>query len=415
MSGRKIDSSHPCVLKAEMAKKNLHTKRILSVQIDHSLKSFPYMNQIDPKSFPYINNTRRKSAPEQFWDPYAAAQFEYQGCNSYSNGDLFPLSTITSPTLMEAPCPLTDEFDPFCQNIDTPAFSQSQPGAYNSNGIDIPTFSPQANNSNNIDIPSSQSFCRPIDQYGSTNGRQTSGSYTRNQDGSTSGSYSRNLDVPTSGSYTRNQDTSAIGSFTLNQDIPKSGSYSRNQYTSASGSYANPTSLPKSDSHTPTFFSVNQSESSFYPIKTDSFSLAKGAYYNSSEPISPDDSSFEPQLSYPGQSHSRGFSSVLYNSDQLLSKASFPTESLSKGFGSMSIGTNSYDTLPYSSSFSSATPSLSGIDQNPPCNTLYVGNLLNETTEQELYNLFAPCPGYKRLCLKSRNTGPMCFVEVQCV
>lgn len=50
-------------------------------------------------------------------------------------------------------------------------------------------------------------------------------------------------------------------------------------------------------------------------------------------------------------------------------------------------------------------------DQNPPCNTLYVGNLPPNSSEDELRQLFAQCRGYKRMCFRNKPQGPMCFVE----
>ncbi|SAL95761.1 hypothetical protein [Absidia glauca] len=50
-------------------------------------------------------------------------------------------------------------------------------------------------------------------------------------------------------------------------------------------------------------------------------------------------------------------------------------------------------------------------DQNPPCNTLYVGNLPPNTNEDELNDLFSKLPGYKRMCFRNKPQGPMCFVE----
>ncbi|OAD09082.1 hypothetical protein MUCCIDRAFT_120404, partial [Mucor lusitanicus CBS 277.49] len=50
-------------------------------------------------------------------------------------------------------------------------------------------------------------------------------------------------------------------------------------------------------------------------------------------------------------------------------------------------------------------------DQNPPCNTLYVGNLPPNTNEDELRSMFSKCPGYKRLSFRNKSNGPMCFVE----
>jgi hypothetical protein len=50
-------------------------------------------------------------------------------------------------------------------------------------------------------------------------------------------------------------------------------------------------------------------------------------------------------------------------------------------------------------------------DQNPPCNTLYVGNLPSKTSEHQLVALFSQCMGYKRLSFRTKSNGPMCFVE----
>ncbi|KAF9196286.1 hypothetical protein BGZ50_001035 [Haplosporangium sp. Z 11] len=57
--------------------------------------------------------------------------------------------------------------------------------------------------------------------------------------------------------------------------------------------------------------------------------------------------------------------------------------------------------------------SLNPGDQNPPCNTLYVGNLPMNTSEDELRQLFSRCIGYRRLCFRTKANGPMCFVEFE--
>jgi hypothetical protein len=53
------------------------------------------------------------------------------------------------------------------------------------------------------------------------------------------------------------------------------------------------------------------------------------------------------------------------------------------------------------------------VGENPPCNTLYVGNLPLTATEQELWVLFSPCRGFKRLSFRLKANGPMCFVEFE--
>lgn len=71
-------------------------------------------------------------------------------------------------------------------------------------------------------------------------------------------------------------------------------------------------------------------------------------------------------------------------------------------------------------------PPANPADQNPPCNTLYVGNLPPDATEQELRALFSPQKGFRRLSFRTKNLslsnsghsgshnhGPMCFVEFE--
>lgn len=79
--------------------------------------------------------------------------------------------------------------------------------------------------------------------------------------------------------------------------------------------------------------------------------------------------------------------------------------------------------IPYSASTNSSTavqvmqnggrvlPPANPADQNPPCNTLYVGNIPPNTVEEELISLFSKQDGYRRLSFKVKNNGPMCFVE----
>lgn len=74
-----------------------------------------------------------------------------------------------------------------------------------------------------------------------------------------------------------------------------------------------------------------------------------------------------------------------------------------------------------SSSTSTPAPSTIGVEntsqlyaENPPCNTLYVGNLPLNASEMELRVIFAECNGFRRLSFKPKLGGsPMCFVEFE--
>ncbi|KAJ2341803.1 hypothetical protein GGF43_006085, partial [Coemansia sp. RSA 2618] len=81
--------------------------------------------------------------------------------------------------------------------------------------------------------------------------------------------------------------------------------------------------------------------------------------------------------------------------------------------------------VPYSATISTptgmnlpmaTTRSVNSNDQNPPCNTLYVGNLPVGAKEDELRMLFQCSRGYKRMSYKAKpNSGPMCFVEFETI
>lgn len=63
-------------------------------------------------------------------------------------------------------------------------------------------------------------------------------------------------------------------------------------------------------------------------------------------------------------------------------------------------------------------PPANPADQNPPCNTLYVGNLPPDAAEHELRQLFSSQEGFRRLSFRNKNSnghghGPMCFVEFE--
>ena len=108
---------------------------------------------------------------------------------------------------------------------------------------------------------------------------------------------------------------------------------------------------------------------------------------------------------------------------------------ITKSLNGLSLSTNSGDISPqFPSPVSNASSGVGRvIDQNPPVrrivpgfilasadkgrqiNTLYVGNLptgVVEQLEDKLRELFLAQPGFRRLCFRQKNNGPMCFVEV---
>ncbi|KAL8868487.1 MAG: hypothetical protein Q9174_004960 [Haloplaca sp. 1 TL-2023] len=77
------------------------------------------------------------------------------------------------------------------------------------------------------------------------------------------------------------------------------------------------------------------------------------------------------------------------------------------------IGPNGSYQFPNPRFQSQNLPPVNPADQNPPCNTLYVGNLPMDTSEDELKAIFSKQRGYKRLCFRTKQNGPMCFVEFE--
>ncbi|KAI9780561.1 MAG: cell cycle RNA binding protein whi3 [Geoglossum umbratile] len=88
-----------------------------------------------------------------------------------------------------------------------------------------------------------------------------------------------------------------------------------------------------------------------------------------------------------------------------------PSAISAMGFGSMGPNANYQLSSQYFQRPS--YPPVNPADQNPPCNTLYVGNLPINTSEDELKALFSKQRGYKRLCYRTKQNGPMCFVEFE--
>lgn len=88
---------------------------------------------------------------------------------------------------------------------------------------------------------------------------------------------------------------------------------------------------------------------------------------------------------------------------------------LARAMSGLNVGTHQDLTSPQLPSPGSGRANAA--DQNPPINTLYVGNLPSNnqahptTLEDALRVLFSRCAGYRKLCFRQKNNGPMCFVE----
>ncbi|EIW61406.1 uncharacterized protein TRAVEDRAFT_34908 [Trametes versicolor FP-101664 SS1] len=102
-------------------------------------------------------------------------------------------------------------------------------------------------------------------------------------------------------------------------------------------------------------------------------------------------------------------------------------DELVKSVGALAVSTQSGSTspqLPSPASGASSGTGRSGSDHNPPINTLYVGNLPTSTSpggytlsflEDRLRDLFSKQLGYRKLCFRQKSNGPMCFIEFETV
>ncbi|KAJ8517956.1 hypothetical protein ONZ45_g4899 [Pleurotus djamor] len=98
---------------------------------------------------------------------------------------------------------------------------------------------------------------------------------------------------------------------------------------------------------------------------------------------------------------------------------------MAQSMGTLAVSTNNGNTSPQlpspASGSSSGGSGRNGVDRNPPINTLYVGNLPNtpppglpqDSLEDKLRDLFKSQAGFRKMCFSQKSNGPMCFVEFE--
>ncbi|KAH7930639.1 hypothetical protein BV22DRAFT_1043007 [Leucogyrophana mollusca] len=109
-------------------------------------------------------------------------------------------------------------------------------------------------------------------------------------------------------------------------------------------------------------------------------------------------------------------------SPQLPSPASNSGSAVSSSIGGGNGGGSGSATSAGGANGTGSGPRNAAVDQNPPINTLYVGNLPTGSVgggypagylEESLRELFQRRPGYRKLCFRQKSNGPMCFVEFE--
>ncbi|KAG0366299.1 hypothetical protein BC939DRAFT_524394 [Gamsiella multidivaricata] len=339
LSGRRVDAEKGSLLKAEMAKKNLHTRRGLS-------------NELVATSAVAINPAAAAMPPTPI------------GINGNHNG----ISNAKLPHPLQHRNSLAGSaaYDAFHSVPCSPALPSD-------------LLSPK-------DYPSSYDFYADVYAPNSTSNLSSSESFGGRHQNSIQQQQS-----DLSSSFLGRQSV-----FDMNRVDPLSmGSLSNNAGGlggSIAGSFPNSVSNSFSSGRHIGLASSQRFNKNFLDLDNDTPTTTSG-YLSKSIPAHTE----------------RGFNSVLFNNEDLPNPR----------FQGLPINTTAAAALisaPIPSPGVASPgfrPPVNPGDQNPPCNTLYVGNLPMNTSEDELRALFSRCVGYRRLCFRTKSNGPMCFVEFE--
>lgn len=331
LSGRKIDAEKGSVLKAEMAKKNLHTKRGLS---NEQMQQQQQQKHQQRQRHPSTSNNSQSAAYEVFHSvpppPTAAGDLLVNSANDFAYPDMYHHPELFSPMSPPPPPPTTSTSSGF---IDSVFMRPSFDGRTASMG-DIYSPPPTA-----------------------VSNRYPAGFYPGHR-------YS-------SKSVLEMDDTDYLSKSTPSQHM--ASLFNLLSPTSTSSGNGGLSSVLEEDS---------------YPMQQPSPPLPQSSLSSTSSRINEGISTLNARLG--------GLSiNTSTNQHHLGGLPSPPGVTSPTGCRSL-FGT------------------LGNMDQNnPPCNTLYVGNLPPNANEEELRAMFSKCIGYKRLSFRNKPNGPMCFVEFE--
>ncbi|CAO3565934.1 unnamed protein product [Mortierella alpina] len=337
LSGRRVDAEKGSLLKAEMAKKNLHTRRGLSSE----MVATPGVNPVAVM-------------------PPAPIGINSNGVHNGSSNSKLPHPLQHRNSLAGSAA-----YDAFHSVPCTPVLPSD-------------LLSPK-------DYPSSYDFY--ADVYAPNNG--SSLSFAESFGGRHPSSLQQSQ-PDLSSSFLGRQ-----SAFDMNRVDPLSmGSLSNNGGLAGSiaGSFPNSMAGSFNNSRPIGYGSSQRFQKSFADLDNDTLAMTS-SYLSKSIPAHTE----------------RGFNNALFGNDDLSNNR----------FQGLPLNTASATALSFPSvpSPGIASPGfrvpVNPGDQNPPCNTLYVGNLPMNTSEDELRTLFSRCVGYRRLCFRTKSNGPMCFVEFE--
>ncbi|KAJ2850964.1 hypothetical protein IWW36_001488 [Coemansia brasiliensis] len=387
LTGRKVDAEKNCLLKAEIAKKNLHTKRGLSSMglstamsatfgLDTPTTALGFQQQMLSSQTPQSQPHAQQHTPGPGGHPSISSR-----TNSLSNT---MLASANRPEHLRISA--TRTFNPF---------------------NDMPLASAPILGTNSSQRPS----------FGSN---QYSSAFSTNAD---SGSVTAVQQQPgTAG---------VMGGFMygdqLQMGIGAGNSHSGmllNRRGSVHGSTPVPSTLAMSSSNLAAMQGSTgaMAQPTSEPSSSDNDALQM-AHHGQQQQQPPQQQQQQQSQTQQAQGQAKGLAGQR--------PAVLDIAALQPRFNQMNLGQLSANSLmspmgmPYSASLNTpagmvlpmaTTRSVNSNDQNPPCNTLYVGNLPVGAKEEELRQLFQKALGYRRMSFKTKpNSGPMCFVEFESI
>jgi len=387
LHGRRVDIEKGSVLKAEMAKKNLHTKRgVGSLQGPSTATNATNANNINGLA------ASGMLAPENHALGPAASVSNSTGLTNAMDS---PLSS-GAPGYSALATSRVNDTDPF--KVTHPVVNP------------VPTFQPLGPgatlNSNNGLPPHDPSVILPRDLLYSPGRPEPSNAWTLNDPSLVSAQNEQpTLHSGPGEPYARHRS----GQLDRKMGVlspPSMGPSSLPPRPASSVNSSSPrtTSCASNDTEVGAGYNSDYSTRSFSPNESMANSLVGG--------IQPPDSNMD-AMSRVMQIMQGA--SKMHLGDPTLIDSSLP----SVGKQVQAFSSHGGESVRTSSDSSTGSRRNNTADQNPPINTLYVGNLPSSQAPQSKYleeallTLFSRCPGYRKLCFRQKTNGPMCFVEVR--
>ncbi|CAO3591217.1 unnamed protein product [Absidia cylindrospora] len=380
ISGKKVDPEKGLILKAEMAKKNLHVKR----------------GSIAPTANTTMTTTTTDTTPSSS-SPLESLPFgNFNGnSNGLGNNNNSKINNITNKNLLSAyhepfgfsPLP-SDLLSPMVDYDSDPfagAASDYQHHQQKSQSMTptTPVFNDNFFGFRSYSIDGRNGNSNNGNSYGGSN---LATSFDSNNNSNNALGIAPRPSISSTTSFTKRMSIKPHNPMSVPEDI----SLDPFHYLSKSS--------PAPIDHVGSYFSSD--DAAFGPLVNNGMNGLRTDYSGMSS------------TAHPQRSNSLLMTSPPQRPSPMIINNSSNSTTSNNGNGFMNNSNIMTAPTPATASLASATATTSNLaDQNPPCNTLYVGNLPPNTNEDELRQLFSKCTGYKRMYFRTKPQGPMCFVE----